>query len=160
MIFKILPHTYLMHCPQCIVNVYIHETNEKGRKITSWWWFRWWSDLPSVATQSKNYGSCRNPPVTSLIWPSKILENCMILLKKLFPFKFQFSKIITESCSSTFVSNNEVWFWEMIDMGSNETWTNTDSRFWLRSSRDSKVRVEIGSKILSKPKNWCSYTFH
>ena len=26
------PHTYLMHCPQCIVNICIHETNREGRK--------------------------------------------------------------------------------------------------------------------------------
>ena len=72
---------------------------------------------PSVATQFRNCESCRNPPVTSLTRPSKMLENCMILLKKLPPSNFQFSKIIipqriskviTESFSLTFLSNNEV----------------------------------------------------
>ena len=137
-----------MHCPQCIVNVYIHETNGKGRKITSWWWLRWWLTGPSIATQSKNRRSCRNSPVTSLIRPSKIFENCMILLKKLPPSNFQFSKIITESFSSTFLSNNEVWFWEMMDLDSNGLGTkiDTDSGIWLISSRDSKVRVKLIQK--------------
>ena len=82
------------------------------------------------AAQFKNCGSCRNPLVTSLIRPSKMLENCMTLLKKLPPSNFQFSKIITESFSSTSLSNNEVLFWEMIDLDSNGigTKTDTDSR--------------------------------
>ena len=43
---------------------------------------------PSVAAQSRYRESYRNPPVTSLIRPSKMLENCMILLKKLPPSNF------------------------------------------------------------------------
>ena len=103
---------------------------------------------PRNVAQFKNDGSCSNPPVTSLIRPNKILENCMILLKKLSPSNFQFSKIITESFSSTFLSNNEVWFWEMIDLDSNGTGTktDTDSGIWLRSSRDSKGESKLVQK--------------
>ena len=47
-----------------------------------------------------------------------------------------------------------MWFWEMINLNSNGTGTktDTDSEIWLRSSRNSKRGVEIGSKIGSKPK--------
>jgi len=49
----------------------------------------------------------------------------------------------------------------MIDLDSNRigTETDTDSEIWLRSSWDSKERVKIGSKMESKPKNWCLRTF-
>ena len=99
-------------------------------------------------------------------WPLKYnpLEYCRNVWsywKKLPPSNFQFSKIITESFSSTFLSNNEVWVWEMIDLDLNGTGikTDTDSEIWLRSSRNSKRGVEIGSKMGSKSKNWCSHTF-
>ena len=61
----------------------------------------------------------------------------MVLLKKLSPSNFQFSKIITKSFSSTSLSNNEVWFWQMSDLDSNGTGvkTDNDSGVWLRSSR-------------------------
>ena len=69
-----------------------------------------------------------------------------MLCKKLSPSNFQFSKIITESFTSTFLSNNEVWFWEMMDLDSNESEikTDTDSEIWLRPSQESTMSVEIG----------------
>ena len=95
--------------------------------------------------------SWRNPPMTSLIRPSKGMIEWMVLFKKLSPSKFQFSKIIIELFFSTSFSNNEVWLRKTIH--SNRIGTNTDSGIWLRSSRDSKVGVEICLKIESKPKN-------
>ena len=77
----------------------------------------------------------------------------MILFKKLSPSNFQFSKIILESFCLTPLSDNGVWLLKMIDLGSNEIGTNTDSKIWLRSSQDRTVGVEIGSKMGSKPKN-------
>ena len=47
------PHTYLMHCPQCIVNVYTHETNGEGRKVPYGGGSGGGLTGPSVATQSE-----------------------------------------------------------------------------------------------------------
>ena len=73
---------------------------------------------PSVTAQSTYRGSWRNPPMTSLIWPNKRMIEWMVLFKYLSPSNFQFSKIMTESFSSTFLSNNDVWFGEMTDLDS------------------------------------------
>jgi len=47
------------------VNVYMRETNEKRRKIISWWW----GGLigPRNTAQPKLRGVRRNPPVISLV---------------------------------------------------------------------------------------------
>ena len=42
----------------------------------------------------------------------------------------------------------------MSDLGSEGTKTNTNTENWLKSSKN--FRVEIGSKIGSKPRNWNS----
>ena len=55
---------------------------------------------------------------------------------------------IRSNSSPTFLSNNKVWFWEMIDLDSNGIGikTDTDSGIWLRSNRDSKGE----SKLIQK----------
>ena len=149
-----------MHYPQCIVNVYIHETNGKGRKITSWWWLRWWSDWAKRCYPIRIMWILKEP--TNDL--SNMTQNRMIewmVLFKVYPHLiFNFWKIMTESFSSISLSNNEVWFWKMIDLDSNRTGvkTDTDSGIWLRSSRDSKVS-QNWCKNWVHAKDWCLHTF-
>ena len=60
-----------MHCPQCIVNVYMYETNKKEGKLPHDGGSGGGLIGLSVATQFKNHESCRNLPVTTLIRPNK-----------------------------------------------------------------------------------------
>ena len=53
----------------------------------------------------------------------------MILFKNLSPSNFQFSKIITESFSLTVLSNNDVWFWKMMDLDSKGSGIKIDQEF-------------------------------
>jgi len=53
------------------VNVYIHEINGEEEKLPHGGGSGGGLIGPSVATQSRYHGSCRNPPVTSRIRPRK-----------------------------------------------------------------------------------------
>ena len=69
----------------------------------------------------------------------------MIFIKNFTPSNFWIFNPISESLFSTPSSQNEVWKDEMIDLDSGSTGTTTDSRIWLKSSKDSGV--EIGSEV-------------
>ena len=69
----------------------------------------------------------------------------MIFVKNSIPSNFQISQIISESILLTPLSQNRVWKDGMIELDLESTRTNTNSEKWLRSSKDSGVKIGSGS---------------
>ena len=76
----------------------------------------------------------------SPIW----LGSCKILTEKSSCLYNHSWKIISESFCSKHRSNNGMWLSRVVNLGSGmkSTWTNTNSRIWLKSSLGSRVNFD------------------
>ena len=78
----------------------------------------------------------------------------MIFIMNFVSSIFQNFKIVSESLSTTPLSQNRLWKDGMIDLESGRAWTTIDSGKWLKSSKGSGVKICSGSG--SKSRSWNS----
>jgi len=78
-----------MHCPQCVMNVCMYETNREGREKSPQGGGSGGGLIgPRNAAQSNLCGVRRNPPETSIIQPTRMIYIWMIFIKNFTPSNF------------------------------------------------------------------------